>query len=303
MVAAWRASPVLLCLLAIALATGAAASLVTSAATPLNTGVEAIAPYRFSSTLLGVLMLLPFCLGLGALLYQRLRGGGILRIPPGMLAMAVSILLLMAAFAVLGPYLSPGSSLLGPGSTTHTPPPTNNSTGTTPPGNGGGGGIVSGFLPFKLPSWVPFLTAAVLALALAGLILPATWAAVADRRSLRGGRAGPGAARAEAQKALARAASELSEGTDPRAVIEHLYARLLERLAKVAGDLSGRTPEEIRAELLVPLGVRPAAAISLTRLFEESRYSTHPLGREDADRVRSAIDAAAADLARTSYAQ
>ena len=46
------------------------------------------------------------------------------------------------------------------------------------------------------------------------------------------------------------------------------------------------------------LGIRPEVATELTRLFEEARYSTHPLGPESADRAAEAMRRATADLER-----
>ena len=40
----------------------------------------------------------------------------------------------------------------------------------------------------------------------------------------------------------------------------------------------------------------------LTRLFEEARYSTHPLGPDAAERVREAVEVALEDLARVPVA-
>jgi hypothetical protein len=85
-------------------------------------------------------------------------------------------------------------------------------------------------------------------------------------------------------------------------VIERLYVRFLDRVVPITGDLTMRTPEEIRADTLVPLGVRPAAAAQLTRIFEEARYSSHPIDATKAAGVREAVRLAASDLTRLSPA-
>jgi uncharacterized protein DUF4129 len=292
-----RTSPVLLCVVAIALATGAAATLVTSATRPVGVAIASPASFTFSDTVLGILLLLPFLAALGALIYRRIREGGF-GMPGRVVITGFVVLLLLVGFAVSGHYLNPGA----PG-------------GVTSGGGGGGGGNGShngtggggtggtggtGFPSLQsagLSSGLLILFVLVAALALAGLLVPALMGWSADRRAYREAATSP-SARSGAQGALASAQSDLNSGMDPRAVIERLYTRLLERVVPVSGDLSTWTPEEIRSEQLVPLGVRPAAADSLTRLFEEARYSSHPIGPESANRVRSAVNAAAADLAR-----
>ena len=92
--------------------------------------------------------------------------------------------------------------------------------------------------------------------------------------------------------------SELDEGRDPRRVIVRLYDRLLSRVSPLGVGVEFSTAEEIRANQLLPLGVRRPAADTLTRLFEEARYSTHPMDAAAAGLARDAIRAAEADLSR-----
>lgn len=296
MVAPWRTSPVLLCLVAMGLAGGAGATLLSSPTHSLGTQVIIDAPYQLSNTVIAILFLLPFAVGFGAIVYRRLTSGR-QPIPIGLLTIALAVLIVMGVLVVATHVLPSSSSLpAGKGTT--------NSTG------GGGTGKTNGtrnstgphtttpFVGLTVPSWMPFVAVSVVVLALVGLVLPATWAAVRRRADGPSSSADPVLAQSNARGALARAVAQLDAGADPRAVIERLYWQLLDRVSVVVGDLSGQTPEEIRGEKLVPLGVRPAAAIALTRLFEEARYSTHPMGPEAADRVRAAVSAAASDLAR-----
>lgn len=289
-----RSSPVLLCLIAVGLAAGAGAALVASAQAPFHPGHDGGTPYVVPEVVLGVLAILPLSVGFGFLIYRRVTRGGI-RIPGPLIAGVLVVLLLLTVFVYVGPHLNPGPTA-GVGSTSPT-----NSTGTTNTSSGGGGS--SGATPSwhvpSAPKWIPFVVVAVVALALAGILVPTMWSTVVARQRRGGGPRDLAAAKANAQAALEGAVSALAAGEDPRAVIERLYVRLLDRVSAMAGDLSGRTPEEIRAETLLPLGVRPAAAAALTRLFEEARYSTHALGPEDAARVRAAVSAAANDLARS----
>ncbi|HTP54585.1 MAG TPA: DUF4129 domain-containing protein [Thermoplasmata archaeon] len=295
----WRTSPILLCVVAIALAGGAAASLVSRAAPPAGAGTVSGGGITISTTLLGLLLILPFAAALGSMIFSRVRDGGV-RMPKGIVAFAFVFLAIMVVFAVLGGYLNPGTVGVGPGST---------GSGSGGHGNGSGGGNTSGGggtgtagLPsvpsVPLPSGVFLVLAAVVALAIVGVAVPAAWGAVAARRGRRGAAEPTVVSSSVVGSALARAAADLDAGNDPRAVIERLYAQILERVVQVAGDVSGRTPEEIRSDQLLPLGVRPTAAEQLTRLFEEARYSTHALGPDAAARARAAVGAAAADLAR-----
>jgi hypothetical protein len=294
----WRTSPILLCVVAIALAAGAAASLVSSATRPVGGGSISGGGITVSTTLAGILLILPFAAALGAMIYSRVRDGGV-RIPRGIVIFAVGFLAIMVVFAVIGGYLNPGTVGVGPGSTGSGHGNTTKGTGNT---TGGGGGTGTSGLPgapsLGLPSGIFLFLAVVVALAVAGIAVPAMWGAISNRRGRHGPIDGSTAARPGVGAALAQAAADLDAGSDPRAVIERLYAQFLSRVVQVTGDVSGRTPDEIRTELLHPLGVRPSAAEQLTRLFEEARYSTHLMGPEAAARARVAVASAAADLAR-----
>lgn len=296
--AARRASPVLLCVLAVALAAGGAATLVASSAPPFHPGQTKGLSYELPDTVLGLLLLAPLFFGFGLLIYRRVRRGGV-QLPMTFLVPALVILLFLTLFVYFGHFTNPGAA---GGSVATGPPSTNQTNGTHPGGGGGSGGSPTLLTPgaYGLPHWAPYVILAVVVLAIAGLAVPALWASVGRPRGDVAAFPDPATARSNAQAALAGAASALEGGADPRSVIEGLYARLLDRISVVSGDLSGRTPEEIRADCLVPLGVRPAAATALTRLFEEARYSSHPMGPESAARVRGAIEAASADLARSS---
>jgi hypothetical protein len=97
---------------------------------------------------------------------------------------------------------------------------------------------------------------------------------------------------------LAHARQELEGARDPRAAILALYATLLARVAPIVPDLDRSTAEEIRVHHLVRLGIRESAARTLTRIFEEARYSSHRLGPEQVTQATQAIRMAESDLAR-----
>ncbi|HEY7587560.1 MAG TPA: DUF4129 domain-containing protein, partial [Thermoplasmata archaeon] len=96
----------------------------------------------------------------------------------------------------------------------------------------------------------------------------------------------------EERKAAARAVQatieELRIGGDVRASILTCYQRFCALLgARGVADQTALTPREIEILAVRSLRVSENAAGALTGLFEEARYSVHPLG--DADRLR-AID-------------
>jgi len=145
-----------------------------------------------------------------------------------------------------------------------------------------------------LPSWSLFAAVAVIAAVAVAVVFPRVRSYLAERRE---GAPPPDATEAT-RAALGHAAGRLAAGTDPREVVRELYARLLDRIEPLAGDIDPSTPDEIRTGPLRRLGIRADAAESLTRLFEEARYSTHPMGPEAAERATRAIRRAEADLER-----
>jgi hypothetical protein len=68
-----------------------------------------------------------------------------------------------------------------------------------------------------------------------------------------------------------------------------LYAALLEALGPALGELSARTPREVEWLSVRYLGVSPETARWLTGLFEEARYSTHPIRPEAIGSARAAL--------------
>jgi hypothetical protein len=78
--------------------------------------------------------------------------------------------------------------------------------------------------------------------------------------------------------------------------IIELYGTLLGALRPGLGDLDGRTPREVEWLSVRYLGVRPPTAHELTWLFEEARYSSHPLPSAGIARAERALDEFVADL-------
>ncbi len=245
----------------------------------------------------GILFLLPLGAGLAALFFRRATEGSFSP-PARALVIMVVILLLGALFVyVYGRADGPvGLSVsIGSNSGTGSGVPTNNSSA---PANGSGGGSGNGTVhgaalaSFTLSPWIVLVVIAGISVCLVALSLPGVLSRVVDRRS----RPRP-PDRAEVRSALVEAATALDRGEDPRETVIRLYVRLLIGLAPRVGDLSVHTPEEIRRNDLVRLGVGVAAAEVLTRLFEEARYSSHPIGPDEAGRFREAVRQAELDLA------
>jgi len=252
-------------------------------------------------TVWGLLFLSPLALGFGAILYRRLTGP-VGEYPAGTATMVVSILLAALLFLFL---LSLGrgggyGSISVPTSNPTTPPSnlsgglngtSNASNGTTTP-------VGLSNLTFHLGPWV----LVGLVLGICGLVvvlaIPGMVSRIADRPGKFKADGVPD--RAQVQAALAQAAVEIDRGEDPRGTVVRLYVRLLAGIAPKVGDVSCLTASEIRRQALSSLGIRPVASSTLTGLFEEARYSTHPIGPAEAQRFREAVRQAEEDLRRGS---
>ncbi len=252
----------------------------------------------------GLLFLSPLLIGWAVVLVYRAmseksRFGQSL---VGFAAIAAVAILFVYILAVVGG--GGGGTIAVSGSSTGANNTTNNSTNSTPGHTSGPNGTGTTTPLFgaslHLPGWA--LVAFIVGLcAVAGVVaVPGVLSALIDRRPKGPGGGGDAAreVRNAAQQALAEASQALSAGADPRATIVRLYQRLIATLVPKVAQLDQLTAEEIRTVVLAGLRVRPDAAEALTRLFEEARYSTHPMGADAADRCRQALTLVVADLAR-----
>ncbi len=290
-----RSAPALLALVGIALAVGAGAALLSGVA-------PSAAPYsgpglsiQLPTEVWGILFLAPLLIGMGAILVRRFLDRA--TFPATIVVYAAIILLLgvgllaVAHFATGGgcfctSVTSPSNGTVSVNGTNNTTHASNNSTlfGVGP--------------PLSVSSTLPYIVVVAVALGLATVAIPVLLSRVVARRDAVRTRPAVTDDALETRDALATAASELDEGLDPRAVIVRLYGRLLARVSPLVGGVAYATAEEIRTAHLLRLGVRGSAAEALTRLFEEARYSSHPLGPPMVARARDAIRAAEDDLAR-----
>jgi hypothetical protein len=289
---------VLLVVVLCALAVGAAASAIAGAV-PASSGPNGpLSQLSLSGAVVTYTLLGAFGALLAFLLYRRLTSA---TVPvPSRVVVTLLVVLLLASVCVLLGHLvvssgaATGASNSGAGTsgnnTTHSGSGTNmtvNATGTAP--------------TFHLtpPPWILYLVVIGIAVGIAVVAVPQTREVLTGWWHRGRHRPLPGAA---ARGALERAVHGVEAGEDPRSVIIGLYAELLRQLGRMVGDLDPVTPEEIRVRHLVRLGIRPETAEALTRLFEEAKYSSHPMDALAAGRAVDVMRAAGADLDRSAGA-
>jgi len=157
-----------------------------------------------------------------------------------------------------------------------------------------------------LPAWLQWAIAAIVGAGALGAVAIVV-------RDLRGGRpaarettaAQPSNAATEDEADAARAAVEaalepLREPADPRAAVIEAYARMERVLAE--RELARRTPEaprEYLGRVLRAQGMPERSLAALTALFEEARFSVHPIPDSAPRRALSELENARAVLARS----
>jgi len=292
-----RVSWVLLVVLATALAIGAAASILVNPSNPPANPSGPSALVYLPGWMITAISAAILALFVAWFVVMRATGTS----NPTLNRMAVTVLVVIL-LSVIFLYTAHSLGFFGPSgsggpSTNRTPPPSG--------GQGGGQNLTGpgGFVSWAgIPAWLPIVILAAVALLAVAVAVPELRSFLEERRQ-RGDASSVLAAK-EANRvrdALNRASVELDSGGDARTIILALYAALLARLLPIVLELDVSTPEEIRAEHLERLGVRPNAARTLTRLFEEARYSTHPMGREASLQAHAAVRAAIDDLDRRGF--
>ncbi len=227
-----------------------------------------------------LLALLPVVVGFVGI-FLRGRAEGSVSLPGWIVACALVGMMVLLVFVLVSRGGSSGGSLYyvvySPG---------NNTTGNTTNHTGHGVPIGPPGVGITIPAWAVWIAVG----GIVALVGAVGWAIAASRPG-RGIPRRPTAAAAdpETRAALAEAANELGQGGDPRTVVLRLYARLLARVGPMTGDLGPWTPEEIRVVRLAGIGLSGPSVEALTRLFEEARYSSHPMGPEAAARALRAI--------------
>jgi len=292
-----RASLVLVIVLVSAMAAGAAASILAGASTaaPSSSGPGSELYLPLWVFVVGVFGLLAVILVAWVIVRLSSQSKGVSN---RTLVNALLAILIISLFIV-------GLRVFGVGGP---PPPTSstttNSTSNPSTGSSGSGNTtnLSGLGAYNLfpsiPPWVPFVVLAFVVLILVAVAVPQTRRFLSERQERLTPKTGPAPEPPGVRAALTRASAELDLGADPRLVVLALYSEMLMHLQPMVGSVETNTPEEIRTAHLVRLGVRPEAAKTLTRLFEEARYSTHPMGPKESARAQEAVRATLEDLTR-----
>ncbi|NNN17287.1 MAG: DUF4129 domain-containing protein [Thermoplasmata archaeon] len=276
-------------ILGIALAVGGAAALLTaSATTPTSSSTPSPTLLELSETAFQWILVAGFLGVAGFLIVDRLRQRT-MPYPARILAVVLTTIVLLTVFAVVGRGLGGGSLLplspVGPGSND-----TSGGGNTSSAANGTGSG--TGFAPLHLaiPPWALF--ALVAAVALVGTAVALRMLGTRERtRAVR-----PIPTDEEVRDVLVQASAALDTDEEPRTVLVRLYGHLLNRLTPIVGDTDRQTAEEIRRGHLIRLGIGLDTAQEITHLFEEARYSQHPIGPEEVARAKSALRRAVEEL-------
>jgi hypothetical protein len=101
---------------------------------------------------------------------------------------------------------------------------------------------------------------------------------------------GPGDEQERLADAVDRGRRALLEGTDARAAVIACYAAMEESLAE-SGVIrrASDSPQELLERAVAGGLPSGAAAVALTALFREARYSTHPMDGSHRDRAEAAL--------------
>ncbi|MFZ0699870.1 MAG: DUF4129 domain-containing protein [Thermoplasmata archaeon] len=277
-------------ILGIALAVGGAAALLTATATAPTSASTAPTLLQLSETAFQWVLVAGMLGVIGFLIFDRLRQRA-MPYPARILAVMLTVIVLLTVFAVVGRGLGGGSlpplSPVGPGSND-----TSGGGNSTPGMNVTNVTGSGGFPPFNLsiPPWALFAIVAVVALV--GTAVALRMLGTRERaRAVR-----PVPSDEEIRDLLVQASTALDADEEPRIVLVRLYGSLLEHLTPIVGDTDRQTAEEIRLGHLIRLGIRPDTAQEITHLFEEARYSPHPIGPGEVARARAAIQQAVGEL-------
>jgi Domain of unknown function (DUF4129) len=198
-----------------------------------------------------------------------------------LLPLALGVVLLVAA--VLGLKAASHLASAGPG------PPAAPRPGVSPrpprlPSPGFGNGFV-------LPAWLPWTVLAILMLALAAGV----WVTL---RWWREPRTAPSSEQAATGAAVQAAVAALDTIADPREAVIAAYAAMERALAaRGVARRSAEAPREYLQRVLIARRATEQEAMTLTGLFEEARFSTHPMSEPVRGLALSALSSLQARLA------
>lgn len=276
-------------ILGIALAVGGAAALLTASAAAPSTSSTSPTLLQLSESAVEWVLVAGVLAVIGYMIVDRLRQGSV-PYPTRILAVLLTVIVLLTVFAVAG-------RTFGGGNLPPLTPVSIGSNDSSSSGNSSGPGTNAtgpgpyGPFDLSLPPWLLFALVAVVAL-IGTAVAVRVFAARARSRSPP--RAAP--SEKEVRQLLVQASAALDADEEPRIVLIQLYGLLIERLTPFAGDTQRQTAEEIRVGHLMRLGIGAGTAREITHLFEEARYSPHPIGPTELARAKAAIDRAIAEL-------
>ena len=186
------------------------------------------------------------------------------------------LFLILARFVASGGDIGRFATNRSSGGPSSTPPPSGNASNLTLP---------IGIPPVApgIPGWIVY-AGLIAAAAVAALVLLPRWVEAARERAAVAAPAPPPAADATLREALATL--EDTTERDPRAKIVRLYGQLLSRVAPRIAPVEPMTAREIELECVRQLHMSAATSAELRELFEEARYSTHPMDEGIVARAR-----------------
>jgi hypothetical protein len=148
-----------------------------------------------------------------------------------------------------------------------------------------------------VPNWVFLPVGIALSGAIGVLAIPGVLSRLVDRRVHRPAPPIVATVPEGAASAFRDARLAIESGEPPRETIVRLYGRILGRVAPTVEELATSTAEEIRRTQFAALPVPATRSELITRLFEEARYSTHPIDQPVADRFVETLREVERDLA------
>jgi len=151
-------------------------------------------------------------------------------------------------------------------------------------------------LSLRIPNWM-FLPLAIGFSAVVGLLaVPGVLSRLVDRRPARRSPTAGMIVPEGAAAAFRDARLAIENGERPREAIIRLYGRILGRVVPNVEDLASSTAEEIERTQFAALHVPPTRSEAITTMFEEARYSTHPIDQPVAERFVDTLRAVEQDI-------
>jgi len=150
-----------------------------------------------------------------------------------------------------------------------------------------------GISPPGPPAWLPWALVALVLLWLGVRLArePVSWRIQRPRRVLEA--APPEDDAHAARRAVDAALEPLREPADPRAAVIEAYARMEHVLAgRALGRRASEAPREYLRRVLAERGAPAASLTTLTELFEEARFSRHPITEDAARFAERELEAA-----------